>query len=98
MAALANGKLLVTTASEETDEVWQTTPAVHLINSYEPAEIAKAVDRVLSEPGRLLRGASEAKRFYRQNFSIDQTVSALQRAGKWTEPAFSGATPDLPHP
>jgi glycosyltransferase involved in cell wall biosynthesis len=78
MAALANGKLLISTASAETKEVWKATSAVCLIYSVNPLEIAEEVDSILSTPHRLLAGAAEAKRFYQENFAVDRTVTALE--------------------
>jgi len=78
MAAIANGKLLVCTASEKTEDIWKATEAVHLINSSKPSEIAEELDFVLSVPERLLAGSAQASRFYRQNFSVEQTAKVLQ--------------------
>jgi glycosyltransferase involved in cell wall biosynthesis len=78
MAAVANGKLLVCTASDQTEEVWKTTPAVCLIHSCDPMTIAIEAEQVISTPERRLQAALDAQRFYQQNFSVDHTVKALQ--------------------
>ena len=79
MAALVNGKLLVCTESDETEETWKHTSAVHLIRSRNPDLIAGEVAALIRSPERLAEGCAEAHAFYQKNFSIDKTVSALTK-------------------
>ncbi len=78
MAALRNGRLLVCTESKETEDAWRRTPAVHLINSYNPEQIAVELASVVCSPERLAHGCAEAHEFYEANFSINKTIAALQ--------------------
>jgi glycosyltransferase involved in cell wall biosynthesis len=78
MAALRNGKLLMSTESDQTEEIWKSTPAVHLIPTTNADQIAKELTSIIRSPERLKKGSAAAHNFYQANFSIDKTISALK--------------------
>ncbi len=78
MAVLANGKMLVCTESDETEDIWKNTPAIHLIRSRNPDCLASELASVICSPERLAAGCAAAYAFYQANFSIDKTISALK--------------------
>jgi glycosyltransferase involved in cell wall biosynthesis len=86
MAALANGKPLISIASRQTDAIWKTSPAVWLINASEPTEIAEEAARYLARPELLREGGVQAKRFYEDNFSVSQCLKTLNADSKSEAP------------
>jgi hypothetical protein len=77
MAALAHGKLVVSTLGSRTDDIWKSTPAVYLLNSWEPARIAEELENVLSSPEQAARHGKEGLKFYERNFTLSLTIDGL---------------------
>jgi glycosyltransferase involved in cell wall biosynthesis len=78
MAALANGCFFVSNKGTASEELWHRTAAVHLLRGRTPEEQAGEMDSIARSPERIARGAEEAAEFYRHNFSVERTLTALR--------------------
>jgi hypothetical protein len=79
MAALAHGKLLVSTTGRMTEPVWSETTAIRLLPSLSPALMAEELGGISASLTReqLVAVSSEAKRFYERHFSIQRVLAVL---------------------
>ena len=77
MAALANGCFFVSNKGTASEDLWHRTAAVHLLRGRTPEEQAGEMDSIARSPERIARGAEEAAEFYRHNFSVERTLTAL---------------------
>ncbi|MCI0669632.1 MAG: glycosyltransferase, partial [Myxococcaceae bacterium] len=85
MAALALGRPLVTNAGSLTEPVWRSTEAVLLAARPEAGELARAVLRLLSDPGdEWRRRAEAARRLYGERFELRHTLDRLLSAARRT--------------
>jgi glycosyltransferase involved in cell wall biosynthesis len=77
MAALANGRFLVSNTGPSSEDLWMQNPAVHLLTGQDPAAHADEIDRIAQAPGLIARRSASARQFYVQNFSAERTLGAL---------------------
>ncbi|MFZ0593007.1 MAG: hypothetical protein WAM39_21295 [Bryobacteraceae bacterium] len=78
MAALANGRFLVSNAGPSTEDLWMQSPAVCLLTGQDPATHADELARVVRSPELVARGSASARQFYEQNFSSQRTLRDLK--------------------
>jgi glycosyltransferase involved in cell wall biosynthesis len=85
VAALAHGKLLISTTGPVTEEIWKDSSAVRLLPSSDPGEMAEELSRVSAwlSRERMESIALEAKAFYERHFSIRNVMATL--AESYTE-------------
>jgi glycosyltransferase involved in cell wall biosynthesis len=79
MAALAHGKLLVSTSGRMTEEFWKNAKAVKLLPSLDPSAMAEELSAISTNLGsdQLTLIASEAVTFYERHFSIRNVLATL---------------------
>lgn len=77
MAALANGRFLVSNSGAGTESLWNQTAAVHLLRGTTACEQAEEMDRLVRSPERIRNGSAEAALFYDHNFSAEHTLRAV---------------------
>lgn len=78
MAALANGRFLVSNAGPSTENHWMQSPAVWLLRGQDPDVHADELGRVVRSPELVARGSASARQFYEQNFSAERTLRDLE--------------------
>jgi glycosyltransferase involved in cell wall biosynthesis len=78
MAALANGRFLVSNLGPESEDLWMHNPAVCLLAGRNAAAQADEISRIVRSPELMARGSISARRFYEQNFSLERTLRGLK--------------------
>jgi glycosyltransferase involved in cell wall biosynthesis len=78
MAALANGRFLISNTGPSSEDLWMQNPAVYLLTGQDPAAQADEIGRVIQAPELVARGAALARQFYEQNFSAERTLRACE--------------------
>ena len=79
MAALANGRPVVTTDGELTEQVWARSGAALLVPPRNGEALAAAVRQLLADERLRASLGARAKTAYAEHFSIERTVAVLRR-------------------
>ena len=77
MAALANGRPLVSNRAEETENLWDGCGGVRLLTAADPETIAFELHRLAAAPAKLKEMSAAASTFYGQFFSLEHTVNTV---------------------
>lgn len=77
MAALANGKPVLSNDGPETENLWRTCGGIHLLDMLNPAVIAEQLNKFAENPDKIRSSCQLAAAFYKTNFSVDRTVEAI---------------------
>jgi glycosyltransferase involved in cell wall biosynthesis len=78
MAALANGRFLVSNTGPATENLWMKNPAVCLLAGQDSAALADEIGRIVRSPELVARGSASARQFYDRNFSVERTLTDLE--------------------
>ena len=76
MAALANGKAVLSTDGPETEDLWRECGGAYLSKS-DPPEMAEHLNQLAADVEQVRRMCATAARYYQKNFSVDRTVQAI---------------------
>jgi hypothetical protein len=79
MAALNNGRPVLTTTGHLTEPVWTETGAVAMADAGDAAAFADAARALLSRPADRLALAARGDETYRRRFALEHTIDALRR-------------------
>lgn len=85
MAALANGRPVVTTSGELTEPVWENSNAAVLVEAGDAGALADAVRRLLANDATRASLGVRATSAYAEHFAIERSVAAL-RNGEGARP------------
>ncbi len=77
MASLALGRPLVTHTGHLTEPLWRELGAVELVEGTAPETLARAAERLLSQPEKLAALGARAAEVYRERFSLERTMEVL---------------------
>ena len=78
MAALANGRAVVTTDGRLTEPVWRRTKAAMLVPAGDCAALACAVGRLLDDRHARASLAAQASSIYTAEFAMERTIASLR--------------------
>jgi glycosyltransferase involved in cell wall biosynthesis len=79
MAAIAHGRPVVSTAGRLTEAIWSRSGAISLVPAHEPATLATAAKRLLSDPNERHRLGSAGFELYQKHFHLRHTINALRK-------------------
>ena len=90
MAALANGRPVVSTSGPSTEPIWAESKGVALTPTGDVDALARAVDEWLADPAGRERLGSTGRALYLRRFAMERTIEALTRPGNAeAEPALA---------
>lgn len=77
MVGLAHGKPIVTSYGKKTEDIWKKSEILLLGQWNSPGSMYQLLDRLLNDKDLKIRLSENARKFYRENFSLEQTVKVI---------------------